>query len=103
MPNRKSLLIAAAGMVLWSADTAAAGPPAGVTATPEDVTVTARRLERDRRVCKSEVSVGHIMAKKACKSKGQWEDERQRALVVVQRIKDDRARQQHTRDSRENR
>jgi hypothetical protein len=101
--HSNSLLIAAAGIILWSAATAAAGQTAtGVTATPDDVTVTAKRLERDKRVCKSEVSVGHIMPKKVCKSKGQWEDERQRALVMIERLKDDRNSQRHTRAALEN-
>lgn len=103
MRKDRSFLAVAAGLMLWPAAVANAGDPgASPTPPPEDVTVTARRLERDKRVCVSDVTTGHIMPRRVCKSKGEWDDERQRALVAVQRLKDDRTREQHVRASVEN-
>ena len=104
MRKDRLFLAVAAGVMLWPAAIAnAADPGANPAPPPEEVTVTARRLERDKRVCVSDVTTGHIMPKRVCKSKGEWDDERQRALVAIQRIKDDRDRQQHVKESLENR
>ena len=98
------VLIIAAGLMLCPAATAiAAEPGASLPQAQEDVTVTAKRLERDKRVCVSDVTTGHIMPKIVCKSKGEWDDERQRGLVAIQRIKDERATRQHVQESVENR
>jgi hypothetical protein len=54
-------------------------------------------------VCKSDVTTGSIIPTRVCKTKGEWEAIRQRDLATIQRLKDDRTREQHVRDARENR
>jgi len=97
---RRLIMIVAAGVMLFPAAAAAdpVTPPA-----PDEVTVTGKRPDQDKRVCKSDVTTGHIMPKTVCKTKGEWEEERQRGLAQVQRLKDDRTREQHVRDAVENR
>ena len=96
--------IVAAGLTLCPATTAtAAEPGSSPPPAPGDVTVTGKRLEQDRRVCVSDVTTGSIMPKTICRTKGEWEEQRQRGLAAIQRLKDDRDAQRHTRDSLENR
>jgi len=104
MLKNQWMLIVAAGLMLCPATlAAAAGPGANPTPVPDDVTVTGKRPDRDKRVCVSDVTTGSIMPKTICKTKGEWEEQRQRGLAAIQRLKDDRNAQQHTRDSLENR
>ena len=103
MRKNRWMLIVAAGFMLYPATTATAADPGASPLPGPDVTVTGKRPDRDKRVCVSDVTIGSIMPKTICKTKGEWEEQRQRDLAVVQRLKDDRNRQQHTRDSLENR
>ena len=104
MLKKQWVLIVAAGMLLCPATMAtAAEPGASPLPKPDEVTVTGKRLEQDKRVCVSDVTTGSIMPKTICKTKGEWEEQRQRGLAAIQRLKDDRNAQRHTRDSLENR
>ena len=97
---RRLILIVAANLMLFPAVAPAdpVTPPA-----PDEVTVTGKRPDQDKTVCRSDVTTGSIIPKRVCKTKGEWEEIRQRGLAQVQRLKDDRAREQHVRDSVENR
>jgi hypothetical protein len=102
--NRNSVLIAAAGIMLSTAHTPALAQAAkGATAPPQGVTITGQRPDRDKMVCKSEAMTGSIMPQKVCKSKGAWEEDRDRALVMIQRLKEDRAMKRNIRDQLDNR
>jgi hypothetical protein len=93
-----------AGLMLCPASAASAAEPGAIPPpAPGDVTVTGKRLEQDRQVCKSDVTTGSIIPTRVCKTKGEWEAIRQRDLATIQRLKDDRTREQHVRDARENR
>jgi hypothetical protein len=98
-------MIIAAGLMMSPATTAAgaAAEPGTSTAPAPDVTVTGKRPDRDKMVCKSDVTTGSIIPVQTCKTKGEWEEIRQRNLATVQRLKEDRTREQHVRDSVDNR
>lgn len=101
---RKWILIIAAGLMMSPAIIAsAAAEPGASTAPAPDVTVTGKRPDRDKMVCKSDVTTGSIIPVQTCKTKGEWEEIRQRNLATVQRLKEDRTREQHVRDSVDNR
>lgn len=70
-------LIAAAGLVAL-----AAAPLAAQTALVP---------EKEKKICRSEVSTGSLVArKKICKTKAQWDAERREAQAVTQQMQEPR-------------
>jgi hypothetical protein len=90
---RKWTLIVAAGLTLCPAP-AAAGPPG-----PDDVTVTGRRPDRDKVVCKEDVTTGSIIPTRTCKTKGEWEEIRQRGLARLETMRKDEDLRRHVSDT----
>jgi hypothetical protein len=98
---RKWTLIVAA--ILLPLPTATvAGPGASPTSAPGDVTVTGQRPDRDRIVCKSDVATGSIIPTQTCKTKGEWEEIRQRDLARLETMKNDENVRRHVSDTRWN-
>ena len=79
MRKNQWIVIVAAGLMLSPA-AARAEPGAGLPRGPDDVTVTGKRPDRDKLVCKSDVATGSIIPTQTCKTKGEWEEIRQRGL-----------------------
>jgi hypothetical protein len=96
----KRTLIVAAGLLLWPT-AAAAEPGASPTPAPGDVTVTGQRPDRDKMVCKSDVATGSIIPTQTCKTKGEWEEIRQRGLAKLETMRKDSASQRYLKDARE--
>jgi hypothetical protein len=95
---RKWTLIVAA--ILLPLPTATvAGPGASPTSAPGDVTVTGQRPDRDRIVCKSDVATGSIIPTQTCKTKGEWEELRQRGLAKLETMRKDEDIRRHVSDT----
>ena len=76
--------LAAASFTVAGQDTAAQTPP-----PPQDegIVVKGKKDPRDKRVCKRANATGSILAKATCRTAGEWEIERQRALAAVDQIR----------------
>ena len=70
---------------------------------PEDVVVTGKIPDADKKVCTTEASTGSIIPKRTCRTKGEWEAMRARSLANLERMKADQNARKHTQDSVENR
>jgi hypothetical protein len=91
-------LIVAAGLMLCPAP-AAAGPGVSPPPAPDDVTVTGKRLDREKLVCKEDVTTGSIIPTRTCKTKGEWEEIRQRGLARLETMRNDRTSQRYVNES----
>jgi hypothetical protein len=91
-------LIVAAGLMLCPVP-GAAGPGVSLPPAPDDVTVTGKRADRDKLVCKSDVATGSIIPTQTCKTKGEWEEIRQRGLARLGTMRTDQATQRHVSDT----
>jgi hypothetical protein len=75
-------------LMLGSAHAEAGQQPQSATAAPqEEIVVKGEVPDADKRVCKSSVSTGSIMPKKVCKTKGEWEEIRERSLIALDKSK----------------
>jgi hypothetical protein len=70
--------------------------------TPE-VVVEGKLRDDLKKVCKTQVTTGSIMPTRTCKSKGEWEQIRQRSLAQLEQIKKDQDTQRMIEESRRNR
>ena len=62
-----------------------ANAQSGQTSSPE-IVVEGKRADQNKRVCRSAVSTGSIMPTKTCKTKGEWEEIRQRSIIAMEQV-----------------
>ena len=89
-----TILIAAASLVFAGQDAATQARPAR---QDEGIVVKGKKDPRDKRVCRRVNATGSIMAKSTCRTAGEWEIERQRAQVAIEKF---RQRQQMEQEAR---
>ena len=70
---------------------------------PGDIVVTGKIPDADKRVCKQTGATGSIIPKRECRTKGEWEDIRQRSIAAIDRLKADQQQRRNTKDALENR
>jgi hypothetical protein len=70
---------------------------------PSDIVVTGKIPDADKRVCKQTGATGSIIPKRECRTKGEWEDIRQRSIAALERLKADQQQRRNTKDALENR
>ena len=66
-------------LVLCTSSTAAAPQ-----ARPGDIVVEGKRAERDRPLCKRTIPTGSILRATTCKTRGEWEQQRQRDIATLE-------------------
>jgi hypothetical protein len=71
-------------------------------AEPEDVVVTGKIPDADKKVCKTDVVTGSIMPKRICRTKGEWAAIRERGLARLERMKREQEEWRHTNATLEN-
>ena len=71
----------------------------GQTSSPE-IVVEGKRPDENKRVCRSAVSTGSIMPTKTCKTKGEWEEIRQRSIMAMEQVQQAQEDQRHTQELR---
>ena len=70
---------------------------------PDDIVVTGKIPDADKKMCKTEAATGSIIPKRICRTKGEWEAMRARSLANLERLKKEEQERQHTTESRRNR
>lgn len=75
--------------------------PATEGQATEDITVTGKQAARDRVVCKTAVQTGSIVAKRTCRTAGEWEAIRERSLGERARLSRERDAHDHIAASRD--
>ena len=95
---RKQTVIVAAILLPFPTATVA-GPGATPPSAPDDVTVTGKRPDRDKIVCKSDVATGSIIPTQTCMTKSEWEEVRQRGLARLETMRSDEATRRHVSDT----
>jgi len=70
---------------------------------PGDVVVTGKIPDANKRVCKQTGATGSIIPKRECRTKGEWEELRQRSIAALERLKADQQSDRHTKAMLENR
>ena len=64
--------------------------------TPPEIVVEGKRADENKRVCRSAVSTGSIMPTKTCRTKGEWEEIRQRSIMALEQAQQAQEGQRHT-------
>ena len=78
-------------------------PPAGAAAPEgQEIVVEGELPDAKKRVCKSSVATGSIMSKRVCRTKGEWEEIRERSIAAAERMKAEARAREHVRATREN-
>ena len=90
-----SVLIAATPAAQVAAQTPAAQPP--------EVVVEGKLRDDQKKVCKTSTSTGSIMPTRTCKTKGEWEQIRQRSLAQLEQVKAEQDRERFLQESRRQR
>ena len=70
--------------------------------TPE-VIVQGQIRDDMKKVCKTQTATGSIMPTRTCKTKGEWEQIRQRSLAQLEQLKKDQDNDRMIQESRRNR
>lgn len=70
--------------------------------TPE-VIVQGKIRDDMKKVCKTQTATGSIMPARTCKTKGEWEQIRQRSLAQLEQVKRDQDNDRMIQESRRNR
>ena len=95
------LVLVSASVVFVPAHSLAAQTPTGVE-TPE-VVVEGKLRDDLKRVCKTQTATGSIMPTRTCKTKGEWEQIRQRSLAQLEQLKKDQDTDRMIQETRRNR
>ena len=69
------------------------------TPSPE-IVVEGKRADQNKRVCRSAVSTGSIMPTKTCRTKGEWEEIRQRSIIAMEQVQQAQEDQRLTQELR---
>jgi hypothetical protein len=78
MPRNALITLA---LILGTSSTAAAPQ-----ARPGDIIVEGNRAARDKTLCKRSVPTGSILRATTCKTRGEWEEQRQRDVAALETI-----------------
>jgi len=70
--------------------------PAPSANTPPEVVVEGKRLDENKRVCRTAVSTGSIMPTTICRTKAEWEEIRQRSIIAMEQAQQAQEWQRHT-------
>ena len=68
-----------------------------------EVIVEGKLRDDQKRVCKSSTATGSIMPTRTCKTKGEWEQIRQRSLAQLEQVKAEQDRERFLQESRRQR
>ena len=92
-------LVISLALFAIGAPTIPANAQSAQTPAPE-IVVQGKRADENKRVCRSAISTGSIMPTKTCKTRGEWEEIRQRSIIAMEQIQQAQEDQRLTQELR---
>jgi hypothetical protein len=94
------LRILFAGVLVMIGTASPAQKTSPPSADSDPIVVTGKTAKENKRVCKSSVATGSILPQKICKKQSEWDEQRERDLLAMERIVADQETRQQVQELR---